>query len=64
MRLPEAGFFESCAATEAKETSRLSCQIKIGPEIGGLVVQPARLPDMTLLHLASSRVTMGANLAK
>lgn len=31
-----------CAAGEMRPTSRLSCQIKSGPEIDGLVV---RLPD-------------------
>jgi 2Fe-2S ferredoxin len=34
-----------CAASEVKATSRLSCQIKVGPELDGLVVH---LPEAQL----------------
>jgi ferredoxin, 2Fe-2S len=32
----------ACAASEVTEASRLSCQIKVGPELDGLVI---RLPE-------------------
>lgn len=45
-KLPPASEAEremlSCAASEVTEESRLSCQIKVGPELDGLVI---RLPE-------------------
>ena len=35
----------TCAAGEVRETSRLSCQIKVGPEMDGLVIH---LPEVQL----------------